>query len=131
MDYTILYAILILIGTVLVIYGTLYLKKRVMVSQEDLQFVSNTLNLSLAIIDELDLSKEKEIKNIGAIVFGGLNMAIGLYGTEDRDKVILMGKDLCFKLAEDQGIQLTENRKVIIVNLLELALNQKLLDTVK
>jgi hypothetical protein len=131
MDYSILYALSILVLTLLIIFGTLYLKKKGVVSQNDLTYVSSILNLSLAIIDEMDLAKEKEIKSISNVILVGLNISIGLYGIEDRDKIILMGKDLCFKLCEDQGIELTENRKAIIVNLLELALNQRLLDVVK
>jgi hypothetical protein len=124
MDYSVLYIIVILIGIVGVAFGVAYLRKNNYVSKEDLLFASEILGLTSAIIMELNLKNEPELKKITSIVYSSLNHAIALYdGNTDElfKESISFAEDLC----EEFNIQLNENRKMIIEKLVQIAYQNK------
>lgn len=126
MDYSILWTLGIIAIVISFIFGVLYLKRKGVVSESDIKTVADMLGLSLAILNELDLKQENEIKKIGEFVFIGLNSAIGLYSLEgNKDKIILLAKNLVFELCSKSGLEVTDNRRVIVEKLVELGLNNR------
>lgn len=123
MDYTILYAILILLVIVGLTFLAITLKKKNIVSAEDLEFAVSMLGLSVAIIDELNLKDEDKIKDISQIVIDAVNYVTENMKDSTADKVQLAysyALVLCF----DMNISLTEERKNIIKRLIELSFSK-------
>lgn len=132
MDYSILWILGIIAIVIAFIFGVLYLKKKGVVTESDIKTVADMLGLSLAILDELDLKQEPEIKKISEFVFIGLNAAIGSYTLEgDKDKIVVLAKNLVFELCKKQNLEVNENRKMIIEKLVELGLNNRYLEKLK
>lgn len=127
MDFTIFW-ILGIIGIVIgLVYLVSYLRKNNYVSKEDLIFVSGLLNLSLKIIDELNLEKEKQIKKISQIVVNAINFSIGLY--DDEIELVNKSYEYAIELCKQAGIEITENRKEIVRELVIIGLqNKKLIE---
>lgn len=105
-----------------------YLKNRGLVDSDDLDFASSILGLSVEIIDLLDLKYEKDIKRIANIVINSVNLASEVMKTEyaDYDDVykalVEKAEAFAYESCEDAGIELDDNKKVIISQLIEIAL---------
>lgn len=123
MDYTIFWIIGIIAITIGSVYLVSYLRKKNYVAKEDLIFVSELLNLSLKIIDELNLEKEKQIKKISQIVIDAINFSIGLY--DDEIDLINKSYDYALELCKQAEIEITENRKEIIRELIIIGLQSQ------
>lgn len=123
MDYTVFWIISIIASVIGLVYLVSYLRKKNYVAKEDLIFVSELLNLSLKIIDELNLEKEKQIKKISQIVVDAINFSIGLY--DDETELVNKSYEYAIELCKQTGIEITENRKEIIRELIIIGLQNK------
>lgn len=95
------------------------------IQQEDLRFVVSLFNLSLSIVDELDLKSENHIKELGRIVQDSLNFCIELTNTEEiNEKATLYAYNMC----SDLGIKLNDNRKQIISVLIQMGIKDKFIN---
>ena len=104
--------------------GTKILKKKGIITNEDLLVVAKAFDLSLKVVAELNLNKEKEILLIGNIVYDGIEFVIATYEnpTEMQKIAYQFIEEKCIEF----NIELTENRKQIIISLLAIGLNNKL-----
>lgn len=122
MDYTILFAI----GIVVVLIGLAFLaktlRKKNIVTSDDLMFATNLLGLSVAIIDELNLREEDRIKDISKIVIDAVQYVVANMGENINRKEIAYAYALA--LCIDMNIFLSEERKLIVKQLVELSFNK-------
>ena len=125
MNYTILYAILIVALTVGLVFAGKYLREKNLVKSEDLTFAINILQISTAIVSELNLDKETEIKAISQVVVDAVTFVNNSTSTTDINKTAL---DYALGLCANLKIEVTANRQVIIKQLIVLALSNKLLN---
>jgi len=123
MDYTIFWIIGIIGSVVGLVYLVSYLRKNNYVAREDLVFASEVLSLTLRVIDELDLAKEKEIKKISEIVVNAINFSVGLY--DDEVDLVNQSYNFAIDLCEQANIEITENRKEIIRELVIIGIKNK------
>ena len=123
MDYTIFWIIGIIVSVVGLVYLVSYLRKNNYVAREDLVFASEVLSLTLRVIDELDLAKEKEIKKISEIVVNAINFSVGLY--DDEVDLVNQSYNFAIDLCEQANIEITENRKEIIRELVIIGIKNK------
>lgn len=124
MDYTILYVLAAVILSLGIAFSVSYLRKNNYISTDDLKFASEILGLTSAIIMELNLKQEPEIKKLTSIITNSLSYSVALYGENGEnviDESIKYAEDLC----ADYGIELTENRKMIIEKLIIVAYQNK------
>ena len=124
MDYTILYVLAAVILSLGIAFGVGYLRKNNYITKEDLACASEILGLTSAIIMELNLKQEPMIKQITTIVTNSLSYAIALYG-ENSENVIEESIKYAEELCVEYGIELTENRKMIIEKLILVAYQNK------
>lgn len=125
MDYTILYTIIIIAVVMGLTYFVVYLKKNNIVTKEDLQVVEQIFNLTNSIISELDLKNEKKILQISQIVASSLDYAIKISGSESDIDIIDEAIKQTYSLCDDLQIELTESRKIIINQLIDLGLKNR------
>lgn len=127
MDYTVFWILGIIIGVLAIFYGLYYAKKKGYVKSEDLIFVGQLLGISMQLIDELDLKKEKEILKISSIIKDGVSFALSIYN-ESTDKQIIIDEacDYVESTCLSFNIELTENRRSIILGLVTMAINSNL-----
>lgn len=129
MDTSILYVILAVAIAFGVAYLVSYLRRKNLVNKEDLMFATKALDLSLKTVSEMRLDKEKEIKTISQIVIDSLEFGISLYNTEEdvKDNALEYAYELCNLF----DIELTDNRKKIIKELIEITFNEKYIDFIE
>ena len=116
MDLSLLYGIIIAALMAVISY---LLTKKIVVSKNELQIVQQIFNLSASIIDELNLKSEDKILQISQIIDSGITFAIVL--TDENQKEIV--KKYTYEQCELFGIQLTENRKQLIDQLINIGLD--------
>mgnify|MGYP001217424653 FL=1 len=123
MDATILYVILAIGIAFGVAYLVSYLRRKNLLKQEDLMFAVKALDLSLKVVSEMRLDKESQIKKISQIVIDSLEFGISLYNTEEdvKENAVEYAYDLCLSF----DIELTDNRKEMIQELIEITFNEK------
>lgn len=129
MDTTILYVILAVGITFGVAYLVSYLRRKNLLKQEDLMFAIKALDLSLKVVSEMRLDKESEIKFISQAVIDSLEFGISLYDTEEDVKENAL--EYAYELCNSFNIELTENRKDIIKELIEITFNEKYIDFIE
>ena len=123
MDTSILYVILAIGIAFGVAYLVSYLRRKNLLKQEDLMFAVKALDLSLKVVSEMRLDKESQIKKISQIVIYSLEFGISLYNTEEdvKENAVEYAYDLCLSF----DIELTDNRKEMIQELIEITFNEK------
>ncbi|NMA70021.1 MAG: hypothetical protein GX958_11485 [Desulfitobacterium sp.] len=129
MDATILYVLLSVGIAFVVAYLVSYLRRKELLKQEDLMFAIQALDLSLKIVSEMRLDKEDKIKQISQIVIDSLEFGISLYNTEEDVKANAL--EYAYELCNTFDIELTDNRKEIIKELIEITFNEKYIDFIE
>lgn len=104
---------------ILMTYATKELKKNGKVTNEDIQLVLSLFDITMDIVDEMNLKNETEIKLIAQIIDRSLNYALFISESDDI-------YDVAVKYAIDtltnMNIEVTENRKDIISKLIQIGL---------
>jgi hypothetical protein len=124
MDYSILFVLVAVVLSLGLAFGVSYLRRNNYITSEDLKFASEILGLTSAIIMELNLKQETEIKKLTSIITNSLSYSIALYG-ENGENVIEESIKYAEELSVDYGIELTENRRMIIEKLVVIAYQNK------
>lgn len=106
-----------------------YMRRKELLKQEDLMFAIQALDLSLKIVSEMRLDKEDKIKQISQIVIDSLEFGISLYNTEEDVKANAL--EYAYELCNTFDIELTDNRKEIIKELIEITFNEKYIDFIE
>lgn len=123
MDYSIIYILIAVVFTIGILTLKSFLTKKNIIKNEDLLFTAKILNLTVALIDELDLPKEKLIKDIGKIVYDALAFTSARYST--KDEVIVNAVEYAYDLCLKFDIELTDSRRDIIRELVVFAINNE------
>lgn len=129
MDTSILYVILAIGIAFGVAYLVSYLRRKNLLKKEDLMFAIKTLGLSLKVVSEMKLDKESQIKKISQIVIDSLEFGISLYNTEEDVKANAV--EYAYELCNTFDIELTDNRKEVIRELIEITFNEKYIDFIE
>lgn len=124
-DYSSLYAIGFMILTISLIFGASYFRTRNIIKIDDLKIVSNLLHLGIPIIEEMNLKQEKDISKIANIIVLSLDNTINIVKLKDKEKIIKQSKIFTYQLCEKNLIELTDTRKELINQLIEITLNSK------
>ena len=116
MDLSLLYGIIIasLMGVI-----SYLITKKITVNKDELQIVQQIFKLSTGIIDELNLKHEDKILQISQIIDSGITFAIVLDDTNQKEIV----KKYTYEQCKLFGIELTEKRKEIIEQLIDIGLD--------
>jgi len=124
MDYTVFYVIGVALFVVGLTIGAKFLNTRGIITNEQLLFVAKTFDLTLKIIDELNLKKEKQLLTIANIVQDSIEYVIAI--NENPNNMV----EEAYKYAVDKcivlGIELTDNRREILLQLITAGLNLKI-----
>ena len=116
MDLSLLYGVIIAVLMAVISY---LLTKKIVVSKNELAIVQQIFNLSTSIIDELNLKHEDKILQISQIIDSGITFAIVL--TDENQKEVV--KKYTIEQCKLFGIELTENRKQLIDQLIDIGLD--------
>ena len=119
MDFV--YALIIVVAVLAIAIGVLYAVRKNYISSKDLEIIKNVFNLSTAIIDELNLKQEDLIMQISQIVLSSLDFAIVISNNNDEIKDAAYNQ--ACQLCSDFKIELTESRKMIIKQLIEIGMS--------
>ena len=115
----ILYALLV-VGVAL--GGAYVLTKYVKPNKEDLETVKTLFNLSVAVVDELNLKHEDKILEIATIVNSSIDYAI-VFSSDDVE-LEEVAYDYCIKVCKQLNIEMNGNRPVILKELIKIASRQ-------
>lgn len=122
MDITMLYAI----GIAILVLGFAFLfnylrKKNIITANvDDLITIATTFNLTVDIINSLNLKYEANVKQITGILGDTLDFAIKNYDDKrDMEKIAL---DYAIGLSEKVGLEMTDKRKEVMKKLIETCL---------
>ena len=118
MDF--LYALLIVVVVLAIAAGVMYIVKKNYITTEDLEIIKNVFKLSSSIIDELNLKQEKDIMRISEIVISSLDFAIVISNEDSQIKEAAYNQ--ACQLCSDFKIELSESRKTIIKQLIEIGI---------
>lgn len=120
-------SIIFIIGIVILILGfsigLMYADKKDYIDLEGLINISKMFDLSMRIINELNLTQEKYIKLIGDIVNDSLEYAKSYFDT-NKD-IIEESYKYALELCEQFNIEITEERQKIIKELIMIGLGNK------
>lgn len=113
---------LIMIGFVILItIGSKKMRESKIVSSSDLSFAILTLKLSLDVVDELNLKKEKEIKTLATIVVEAIDYSISIM-EGSYDNLVEVATQYAYDTCLAFEIELTDNRKDIVQQLIKIAI---------
>jgi len=126
MDYTVLYVIGTAIFVVLFSIVIKILIDKKILTKEVVSFVVKTFNLTSKVVDELNLKKEKQILMIADIVNDSIEYILAIMDNPNSmvDEAYNYAVDKCLAF----GIELTDNRKDILRQLIVAGLNLKLMN---
>ena len=126
MDYTVLYVIGTAIFVVLFSIVIKILIDKKILTKEVVSFVAKTFNLTSKLVDELNLKKEKQILMIADIVNDSIEYILAIMDNPNSmvDEAYNYAVDKCLAF----GIELTDNRKDILRQLIVAGLNLKLMN---
>jgi len=126
MDYTVLYVIGTAIFVVMFSIVIKILIDKKILTKEVVSFVAKTFNLTSKVVDELNLKKEKQILMIADIVNDSIEYILAIMDNPNSmvDEAYNYAVDKCLAF----GIELTDNRKDILRQLIVAGLNLKLMN---
>lgn len=124
MDYTVLYVIGTAIFVVLFSIVIKILIDKKILTKEVVSFVAKTFNLTSKVVDELNLKKEKQILMIADIVNDSIEYILAIMDNPNFmvDEAYNYAVDKCLAF----GIELTDNRREILLHLITAGLNLKI-----
>lgn len=118
------YIIILVAVAIGIAISTKILKKKGIIDNDDLLAIAKAFDLSLKVVAELNLNKEKEILYLGQVVYEAVDFALTI--SDNLDNMV----DSAIEYIEDQcrefGIELTENRRSIVVTLVTIGLSNRL-----
>lgn len=122
MDYTILYMLLGILVAVGVTFATVKFRESGKLKQEDLLMAMQLLNISMRVVSELRLDKEKEILTISELVIDGLEYAITNF--DDTQDILVNAYTFALEIAESFSVSLSEQQKDLLRDLIVIVFNQ-------
>ena len=119
MDIDIIYTLLVV---AVALAGAYLLTKYTKIKKDDLETVKTLFNLSIAVIDELNLKSEDKILEIATIVNSSIDYAIVF--SEDNVELEDVAFEYCVKVCKQLNINIDENRTSILKELIGIASKQ-------
>lgn len=122
------YEIFVIIGLVCfaigVLIGVKLLKRKGIITKEDVLIIAKAFDLGLNIVKELRLENEQRIREIGDIVYDAIQYVIAVFDDKDFDELYGIALDTIVEKCAEFGIELNDNRFNIIDTLLEFGLKK-------
>ena len=119
MDIDVIYTLLVV---TVALAGAYLLTKYAKFKKDDLETVKTLFNLSVAVIDELNLKNEDKILEIATIVNSSIDYAIVFSG--DNVELEDVAFEYCVNVCKQLNINIDENRTVILKELIGIASKQ-------
>ena len=119
MDIDVIYTLLVV---AVALAGAYLLTKYTKFKKDDLETVKALFNLSVAVIDELNLKNEDKILEIATIVNSSIDYAIVFSG--DNVELEDVAFEYCVNVCKQLNINIDENRTVILKELIGIASKQ-------
>lgn len=119
MDIDIIYTLLVV---AVALAGAYLLTKYTKIKKDDLETVKTLFNLSMAVIDELNLKSEDKILEIATIVNSSIDYAIVF--SEDNVELENVAFEYCVNVCKQLNINIDENRTFILKELIGIASKQ-------
>ena len=119
MDFEILYALGLMAFVLVVCFVVV---KKVKISKQDLETVKSLFNLSVAVIDDLNLKSEKRILEISGIINTAVDLTIAF--SDSVEDVNAEAYKYTSKLCGQMKIEITPQREAIIKSLIDIAVKQ-------
>jgi hypothetical protein len=122
MDYTIIYALCVLAGTILLIFGIDLLYKKNIITKEVMALSATILGIAIEVLKELKI-KDPLIVKISEIVKDSVNLAVN--GYDNPDEIANLAFQFCIDKCAKLGIEITFEREIIINDLIILVLKNR------
>ena len=119
MDIDIIYTLLVV---AVALAGAYLLTKYTKIKKDDLETVKTLFNLSIAVIDELNLKSEDRILEIATIVNSSIDYAIVF--SENNVELENVAFEYCVNVCKQLNINIDENRTFILKELIGIASKQ-------
>ena len=119
MDMDVMYTLLVV---AVALAGAYLLTKYTKIKKDDLETVKALFNLSVAVIDELNLKNEDKILEIATIVNSSIDYAIVF--SEDNVELEDVAFEYCVKVCKQLNINIDGNRTSILKELIGIASKQ-------
>jgi uncharacterized protein YlxP (DUF503 family) len=119
MDIDIIYTLLVV---AVALVGAYLLTKYTKIKKDDLETVKTLFNLSVAVIDELNLKNEDKILEIATIVNSSIDYAIVF--SEDNVELEDVAFEYCVNVCKQLNINIDGNRTTILKELIGIASKQ-------
>ena len=119
MDMDVMYTLLVV---AVALAGAYLLTKYAKFKKDDLETVKALFNLSVAVIDELNLKSEDKILEIATIVNSSIDYAIVFSG--DNVELEDVAFEYCVNVCKQLNINIDENRTTILKELIGIASKQ-------
>ena len=119
MDIDVIYTLLVV---AVALAGAYLLTKYTKIKKDDLETVKALFNLSVAVIDELNLKNEDKILEIATIVNSSIDYAIVFSG--DNVELEDVAFEYCVNVCKQLNINIDGNRTVILKELIGIASKQ-------
>ena len=119
MDIDVIYTLLVV---AVALAGAYLLTKYTKIKKDDLETVKALFNLSVAVIDELNLKNEDKILEIATIVNSSIDYAIVFSG--DNVELEDVAFEYCVNVCKQLNINIDENRTTILKELIGIASKQ-------
>ena len=119
MDIDVIYTLLVV---AVALAGAYLLTKYTKIKKDDLETVKALFNLSVAVIDELNLKNEDKILEIATIVNSSIDYAIVFSG--DNVELEDVAFEYCVNVCKQLNINIDGNRTAILKELIGIASKQ-------
>ena len=123
---TLLIVLGICAGLVGITYLQKYLKSKDIQIMDDLIFAAKVLDLTVDVIDTLELKKVKKIRLISEVIGDGLAFTVTC--SEDKYDIINSTIDYTIEVVERLDIEITPELRRIITSLVNIAYDNKYID---
>lgn len=121
-DYSTMYLIIIVIAVIGVAFLIKLLKNKNIITNDDLTIILQAFKLTTDVINELNLNKETNLQEISDIVITSLQYASKISSDVTKESIISDATTNAFDLCTKAGIVLTDSRKNIITQLINLGI---------
>lgn len=130
MNLTVLYVLGFVVITVGMYYGYDFLKKKKIVTDEDVKTIASALGLAVSVVLQLDLKQSPQIKKAYTYINSAIEYVLKESKVTDKLQLEQDITNYCYQLCEQAGLVLNDNLKNIIAQLIELSMNNKYADKV-
>lgn len=118
MDYSIFIVLAVVAASIGLPFAVMQVRKRYGITKQDFKMASDILNVSIMILEELNLEKEDDIVEYATIVRNSIEFASNIDKDITREEIKMQAYEHSLAQLDTLDVEITKRRKEIMMSLI-------------